>query len=758
MPSSGSPPVTPAGKQQATHPGEFPQIPGHRLLRRLGQGGMATVYLAMQESLDRPVSIKVMERDALTDETSKSRFEHEARTIAKLSHPCIVNIYEVGRTADGRMYYIMPYLPNGDLAQRDLSSNEARIVEVLRALLSALGYAHARGIVHRDVKEENVLFDAADRPLLTDFGIALSKRDTSRITTAGLAVGSSGYMAPEQARGDEVDGRADLYSVGVLAYDLLTGELPFKSSDALALALMHAQKEVPRLPSSKRHWQAFIDKAMAKQPAMRFRNAQAMMHALDAVAHRIGKGIGSRVLRKIDHAAEVQFWKKPATLAIAGVLLVGGGLYAVRNRLPHFGTSSSAAQAPATAPVPVVAHPAPLPPKPVVSAPTPVVTPAPTQAPAATATANPTTPAIAAQTPAAAPTTAPAPAAAGAPPSGASIAADAAVLGAARDAIAHGNLTAPPGESAVDLGLMVWKLSPGSADSNKLISDVLAAMSAQQVRALAQNTDKNNKRVQDMQQKAQLLTDATIAETAPAWRNYQTALANALAKRAAQASVMPDAATVLRTDALAKQLNLADPYNRAKTREIALAKAAQTSAKPAPIAAATPASAAPVSGNYVPLRGAALARGEVTRHEYAQFVNATQRPASDCSTRKIFSAMLGRHRNWSQPGFDQSDDSPVVCVSWSDANAYVQWLNSRGGARYRLPNVTDWNEAGNASGGAPAIDARFNNWLSDCASDCGQHLVAGRNWRDHNSGNPNAHGADKGYDDVGFRVVREGGR
>jgi formylglycine-generating enzyme required for sulfatase activity len=173
-----------------------------------------------------------------------------------------------------------------------------------------------------------------------------------------------------------------------------------------------------------------------------------------------------------------------------------------------------------------------------------------------------------------------------------------------------------------------------------------------------------------------------------------------------------------------------------------------------------------VGSNYVPLHmpdkshpGAALARGEVTRREYAQFAAATNRPPSDCSTRKIFSTLLGRHRDWTKPGFDQTDDSPVVCVSWSDANAYVQWLNARKGARYRLPNLADWHEAGNAGGGAPGIESRFNNWLSDCASGCEQHFVAGRNWRDHDSGNPNAHGGDHGYDDVGFRLVREiGGR
>src|SRR5207253_7597986 len=110
-----------------------------------------------------------------------------------------------------------------------LRDDDRRIRDVLRALLSALGYAHARGIVHRDVKRENVLFDTDDRPMLADFGIALSTSDDARITTAGLAVGSSGYMAPEQARGDVVDGRADLYSVGVLAFELLTGDLPFRA-------------------------------------------------------------------------------------------------------------------------------------------------------------------------------------------------------------------------------------------------------------------------------------------------------------------------------------------------------------------------------------------------------------------------------------------------------------------------------------------------------------------------------------------------
>jgi len=345
----------------------FPSIPGYRILKKLGQGGMATVYLATQQSLDRPVSIKVMEREALQDETSKQRFENEARTIAKLSHPGIVGIHEVGRTSDGRMYYIMPYLANGDLAQRDLRGDESRIVDVLRTLLSALDYAHARGFVHRDVKRENVLFDADNRPLLTDFGIALSKSDTVRITTAGLAVGSSAYMAPEQARGDVVDARADLYSVGVLAYELLTGELPFQSSDALAMALMHAQDPVPRLPPAKIHWQGFIDRAMAKSPDRRYASSSQMLAALDRIGRRSGSRLSGLMLRTLDRTVAGKPWQSPRLLLLVGALLLATALYAERDRLPQIGGTRVPAKPfvtvrhPIAAPAPKVADAAPAP-------------------------------------------------------------------------------------------------------------------------------------------------------------------------------------------------------------------------------------------------------------------------------------------------------------------------------------------------------------------------------------------------------------
>ena len=269
--------------------GVLPDIPGYRVLRLLGRGGMSYVYLGVEESLDRQVAIKVIKPVALQDEVSMQRFEKEARTIAKLQHPCIVGIHAVGRMELGLLYYVMPYLSRGHVGQRDLRNDEAQIIEVLRALLSALDYAHGHGIVHRDVKAENVLFDHTDRPLLTDFGIAISKRDRSRMTGGGKAMGSWGYMAPEQARGEDVDGRADLYALGVLTYEMLCGALPYRNRDTVALALMHAMDPVPQLPADKAHWQGFIDKAMAKAPAQRFASAQDMLDALDQMAIKQGQ-------------------------------------------------------------------------------------------------------------------------------------------------------------------------------------------------------------------------------------------------------------------------------------------------------------------------------------------------------------------------------------------------------------------------------------------------------------------------------------
>jgi len=170
-----------AHPQNPDNPATFPQITGYRISRVIGHGGMSTVYLGTQLSLAREVAIKVMRAEVLADEVSRRRFENEARTIARLEHPHIVNIYEIGRTREGQPWYSMPYLGRGHLGQRELTHDHARIVQILEALLSALAFAHTRGVIHRDVKAENVLFDETGRPLLADFGIALRRGHGTRV-------------------------------------------------------------------------------------------------------------------------------------------------------------------------------------------------------------------------------------------------------------------------------------------------------------------------------------------------------------------------------------------------------------------------------------------------------------------------------------------------------------------------------------------------------------------------------------------------
>ncbi len=269
----------------------LPDIRGYRLLRVINHGGMSTVYLAEQISPSREVAIKVMSPHALSDEVSRRRFENEVRTIARLEHPHVVRIHELGRTLNGLPYYSMPYLSHGHLGQRSFQlksggPDEPKVIATLRVLLSALEYAHGRGIVHRDVKAENVLFGDTDQPLLADFGIALRRGFGPRVTATGLAVGSTAYMAPEQARGEVVDGRADLYSLGVLAWEMLTGHLPYEAGDALAMAVMHAQNPIPKLPPQLRHWQRFMNRALSKQPNQRFHDTAQMSAMLTEVERR----------------------------------------------------------------------------------------------------------------------------------------------------------------------------------------------------------------------------------------------------------------------------------------------------------------------------------------------------------------------------------------------------------------------------------------------------------------------------------------
>lgn len=257
------------------------QIPGYDIDGEIGEGAMASVYLATQRSLERKVALKVMAAALAADPSFCERFLREGRTLARLSHPHTVTIHDIGNV--GELYYMaMEYLPNGTLKERIAAglSPEQGVLYV-RQIASALGYAHAQGLVHRDVKPANILFRADGNAVLSDFGIAKSLDDRTQFTQAGFAVGTPSYMSPEQARGQDIDGRADLYALGVVLYEILVGKLPYTGTDALSTALAHLTEPLPELPIEHGRYQDILRGLLAKDPAERFADAAALMAALD---------------------------------------------------------------------------------------------------------------------------------------------------------------------------------------------------------------------------------------------------------------------------------------------------------------------------------------------------------------------------------------------------------------------------------------------------------------------------------------------
>ncbi len=252
----------------------------------LGQGGMARVYRGRQEHLDRYVAIKVLPPYYAADPAFVERFKLEARAMAKLSHPNIVTVHDAGEDV-GRLFIIMEYVSGGTLKQRMESPMPPReVTRIVHEVASALTFAHSMGIVHRDVKPVNVLMDPNGRAVLSDFGIAKVLETSAALTHAGAGVGTPEYMSPEQCKGAPVDARADIYALGVMLYEMMTGHTPFEADNYTALAHSHIYEPVPppsRLnPRISPAVQAVILKALEKDPANRFQKATDLADALEA--------------------------------------------------------------------------------------------------------------------------------------------------------------------------------------------------------------------------------------------------------------------------------------------------------------------------------------------------------------------------------------------------------------------------------------------------------------------------------------------
>jgi len=266
----------------------------YELLAELGRGGMAVVYRAKEKRLDREVAIKVLPFSLSFDQEFVERFEREARTAAKLEHPNIIPIYRVGHS--GKVAYFVMKLLRGQSLSSLIAERGRLSADEIRALLiqtaSALGYAHASGIVHRDVKPDNVMFDDFGAAIMTDFGIAKAVSG-HRLTGTGMSIGTPHYMSPEQARAQDLDGRSDIYSLGVVAYQCLTGKVPFDGEDAFAIGYRHIMDPVPKptlsSPDERRLYE-IIWRMLQKEPGERYQNCDKLIAELGGA---VGPGTGT---------------------------------------------------------------------------------------------------------------------------------------------------------------------------------------------------------------------------------------------------------------------------------------------------------------------------------------------------------------------------------------------------------------------------------------------------------------------------------
>src|SRR5512147_1829019 len=257
----------------------------YEILEELGRGGMALVFRAKDRHLEREVAVKVLPFTLAFDADFVERFQREARTAAQLEHPNIIPIYRVGRS--GRViYFVMKYLRGGSLSGVLHERKTLTPPEIRRLLVeagSALGYAAQRGIVHRDIKPDNIMFDEFGQSVLTDFGIAKAASG-QRLTGTGMSIGTPHYMSPEQARAQSIDGRSDIYSLGVVAYQCLTGTVPYDGEDSFSIGYKHITEPMPvptLITADERRLFEIIRRMLMKEPDDRFQSCEELLAALE---------------------------------------------------------------------------------------------------------------------------------------------------------------------------------------------------------------------------------------------------------------------------------------------------------------------------------------------------------------------------------------------------------------------------------------------------------------------------------------------
>ncbi len=248
----------------------FPEVPGYELKKFLGSGGAADVFLAVDRRHARLVAVKVLARRRFAETMAVRRFIKEARTISSLHHPNIVRVHETGRTPELR-FMAMEFFPESlkrRIQERGrLVPDEA--LAIANQVAAALFYAHRRGFIHRDIKPDNIMFRPDGTPVILDFGIARVLESTTQLTRSGMSMGTPRYMSPEQLNAKRADGRSDIYSLGVVLYEMLSGAPPFKGSQTMAVIMKHVTEPVPRLADELAAYQPLLDRMLAKERSKR---------------------------------------------------------------------------------------------------------------------------------------------------------------------------------------------------------------------------------------------------------------------------------------------------------------------------------------------------------------------------------------------------------------------------------------------------------------------------------------------------------
>ena len=317
------------------------QFGNYQIVAPLGEGGMAAVYKAYQPAMERYVAIKVLPRHMSASEEFVTRFRREARMLAQLQHPHILPVFDYGE-ADGYPYIVMPYIVSGTLAEL-LHKQRLPLAQVRRIMAQvgdALGFAHARGMIHRDIKPSNILIDERGNCLLTDFGLARMAEASTKLTSSGNIMGTPTYMSPEQGTGSNVDQRSDIYSLGIVLYEMVTGRVPYTAETPVAVVFKHIQDPLPSVhkfnPNLPDSVELILLKALAKSPADRYQTAEDFVQAIQIgipdTSTENQESVQENVVQEKTIPPEktqtINKWLRPAGILIAISVLTLGSVWA----------------------------------------------------------------------------------------------------------------------------------------------------------------------------------------------------------------------------------------------------------------------------------------------------------------------------------------------------------------------------------------------------------------------------------------------